>query len=271
MVIPHSRPWITVEDREAVDEVLRSRFIGRCTKVEELENRIRDKTGRKTLCVGSGRAAIVLALQEINAKRVGIPTYSSDDFLDACKWADCEPVPYDIGGSSVATTVIHIEGQEGVTAIKASTMIHDYAHQWPSLPLPIGDIGVFSFGPLKPYTGGHGGAIAGLDLDRHKCWNLSPMSDINAALVLSKLNREPPKKRLITVESFEAAEQDFRSKGIVVRHETGALVHRLMGLLDRDFPNAVMRWNTIVSVPNYPDLTDEEKERIDDACRHYSV
>ena len=89
-LILHSRPWITDDDCHQVEEVLRSRFIGRWKKTEELEFRIARIIGKNTICVGSGRAAIVLALQTLNCNRVGIPTYSSDDFLDACKWAeDC--------------------------------------------------------------------------------------------------------------------------------------------------------------------------------------
>ena len=275
-LIPHTRPWITQEDVEAVSKTLQSRFIGKWKKTEELERVISGITFAPTVCVGSGRTALVQAMKLLGSKRVYIPTYSSDDLLDACLWAGCTPVPYDIGATIFRDTLVKVHQEiEPTDYFDNVKIIHDFAHFWPKMFKlhKETEMAVFSFGHAKPITGGTGGAISGhATFDRHKLWCNSPMNDISASLVLSQLNRPKRTKRLIIIDGgLDECENYFISRRITVRHETGGLVHRMMGLPDKDFPKAVERWNTVVSLPNHPDLTDEEKQRIDDACRDYSV
>ena len=271
-LIPHSKPYISPKDIASVLEVLNSRFIGRCEKTKELEDKISKATNaRNVVCVGSGRSAIASACQILRLKKVFVPTYSCDDLIDAPLWAGTAPIPYDID-QEVTEAAIVVHGPIKVHVPRGTKVIHDFANVFPKNFDLVDDIAIFSFGPLKPITGGHGGAIAyNFPLNRDKLSNLSPTSDINSALTLSQLKREKPVKRYLTVESFEDCQNDFFKQGILVRHETGGLVHRMLKLKDKDFPNAVKRWNTIVSVPNYPDLTLEERHRIDHACRRYSV
>ena len=243
-------------------------MIGRCEKTKELEEVIAKATNAKeVVVVGSGRAAIAFACQALGFTSIQVPTYSSDDLMDAPIWGGARPIPYDIDGNIEDAIVVHPYHFR-----QSGRIIHDFAHIWPK-DFDVGnDIAIFSFGPLKPITGGHGGAIAcNFKLDRHKLENMSPISDMNSSLILSQLKRPPPEKRYIRVNDFDTCQQYFSSKGITVRHETGGLVHRMMGLSDERFPKAVKRWNTVVSIPNYPDLTNEERKLIDDACRRYSV
>lgn len=271
-MIPHSKPYITEEDIDAVNEVLRSRFIGRCSYINSLEVKIAQSVGTKdAVCVGSGRAAIMFALEPFKGRTVYLPTYSTFDLLDAVRWAGCNVKLYDLGESGKDLMLV-VHGPLESEVSRGAYAIYDFANVFPG-NFDIGNnTAVFSFGPLKPITGGHGGAISRRGVfDRNRMENLSPMTDINAALVLSQLRRAPPVKRILRVDDFEACEKDFLNQRIIVRHETGWLLHRIMGLPDADFPKAVKRWNTTASIPNYPDLTKEEKERIDDACRRYSV
>jgi hypothetical protein len=54
----------------------------------------------------------------------------------------------------------------------------------------IGRFGVFSFGALKDVTGGIGGCLVSHDkFHVYDSLALSPLSDINAALILSQLDR----------------------------------------------------------------------------------
>lgn len=271
-MIPHSRPQITDGDVAAVSDVLRSRFIGRYSCINALEAKIAQSVGmQEAICLGSGRAAIMFALEVFRGRTVYLPTYSTIDLLNAAHWAGCNIKLYDLGETGEDLMLV-VHGPLASEVPRGTYAIYDFANVFPDNFDLRNHTAVFSFGPLKPITGGHGGAISCRSiLDRNKIENISPMTDINAALVLSQLKRPAPEKRLLQVDDFEACERDFLAQGIIVRHETGWLLHRLLGAPDSNFPKAVKRWNTTVSVPNYSDLTEEERERIDHACRRYSV
>lgn len=121
----------------------------------------------------------------------------------------------------------------------------------------------------------------------------SPMSDVAAALGLSQLSRYSAalarRKKLalgyrtalekvlpeqVKRESFEKSmhfrfpltlpgglevyQPHFAEKHIHVRRGVDTLLHRLMTLPDAEFPTAVSLYNTTVSLPIYPALTDDE-------------
>lgn len=268
-LIPHGRPVITAEDVNAVTEVMKSRFIGRGPKTVELERLLTKTIGQNTVCTGSGRAAIMFALEPFKGRTVYLPTYSTHDLLDAARWAGCNIRLYDYGESGEDLMMV-VHGQP--TEVPLGTYaVFDFANVFPQNFDLKHHTAVFSFGPMKPITGGHGGALSRAGwTDRNKVENISPMTDINSALVLSQLKRPQRQKRLITVEDFEEAEKAFFKEEIIIRHETGWLLHRFLGMGDEKFPKAVNRWNTTVSVPNW-DLSEEERQRVDDACRRYSV
>jgi UDP-4-amino-4-deoxy-L-arabinose-oxoglutarate aminotransferase len=122
----------------------------------------------------------------------------------------------------------------------------------------------------------------------------SPMSDIAAGLALAQLDRFPQmltrRKNLagrylavlertrpwslnkqalkgsmffrfpILVDGgLESCQDDFLQRGIQVRRGVDMLLHRLMGMDDTQFPVSVRLFNTTVSLPMYPALTEAEE------------
>ena len=127
----------------------------------------------------------------------------------------------------------------------------------------------------------------------------SPLSDLQAALGLAQLKRYPEfleRRRLIRAEylrafdefglagkelnvsdelfrfvvtvprqSFEVVRHKFARRGVTVRKGVDELLHRLMGLSDRDFPFATELFEQTISVPFYPSLTILEIKKITDS------
>ena len=122
----------------------------------------------------------------------------------------------------------------------------------------------------------------------------SPLSDIAAGLALAQLERYPEalsrRSRLArryreAIEKsrpeslnhralqrsmffrfpiqldggLEACQDAFMEHGICVRKGVDSLLHRDVGLQDRDFPVSVRHFQSTVSLPIYPALTPEEE------------
>lgn len=168
----------------------------------------------------------------------------------------------------------------------------------------VADIGVFSFHATKCLTTAEGGLLVTSDPDlatHSRMLNLScPMSDLNAALGLSQLARykdflqlrtklsleyssffsdssfqgvvTPPKREFYFRYTLKTASDPadlidaFSQTGIMVRRGVDALLHRMLGLSDGLFPNAVGLYNETVSLPFYPSLDKKNVERIKRAC-----
>jgi len=168
----------------------------------------------------------------------------------------------------------------------------------------LADIGVFSFHATKCFTTGEGGMLAFADpeLASHsRMLNCScPMSDLSAVLGLSQITRyedflkirrelsteyssffsdsafdgvmAPPKRdfyfryALRTNRPPSELINAFKQTGIMVRRGVDALLHRMLGLRDTLFPNAVELYNSTISLPFYPSLKRESFERILKAC-----
>jgi len=71
-------------------------------------------------------------------------------------------------------------------------------------------------------------------------------------------------------DGFEKAAELFASRGVIVRRAVDTLLHRLEGRSDRMFPVATDLFDTLVSVPIYPALTDDEVERVAGALAAWS-
>lgn len=99
-MIPHNRPWITEEDRAAVDAVLRSGWIAQGREVELLEADFVRFYGRGGACaVSSGTAALFLALKALGiaaGAKVAIPTYACSALLNAIYMAGGVPKVVDV-------------------------------------------------------------------------------------------------------------------------------------------------------------------------------
>jgi perosamine synthetase len=99
-IIPHSRPFLGREEIEAVNRVIQSRHIAQGAEVEQLEREWADATGnRGAVCVGSGLAALRLALHALGAgpgSEVIVPAYSCIAILNAVLALGGTPVLADV-------------------------------------------------------------------------------------------------------------------------------------------------------------------------------
>jgi perosamine synthetase len=129
----------------------------------------------------------------------------------------------------------------------------------------------------------------------------APMSDIQAALGLSQLSRYPialqrrrelaqcyldklPEQLTTTIRDvsrhniffrflltsrckFDEVQQLFQQEGIAIRRGVDALLHRQYGLQDDGFPNALQLFNTTISIPIYPSLSDSEQGKVIQVCK----
>jgi UDP-4-amino-4-deoxy-L-arabinose-oxoglutarate aminotransferase len=66
---------------------------------------------------------------------------------------------------------------------------------------------------------------------------------------------------------FASIKRRFAEHGIEVAQGVSELLHRLIGQSDDDFPNAVAAFNSTVSIPIYPAMTDDDVGKVVDAVR----
>lgn len=175
------RPLITHMDICAVEAQMESLWIGRGKRVAELEVRMAAWVGVKhAVAFGSGTAALTVALRnEKRIRRVRVPHLEGCDALHAAVRAA------DLMEGDQSDLHITIYPERG-------DQIEDFARHLPreGETRLIGRFGVFSFGALKDVTGGIGGCLVAHDPIVAGDWKLlSPLSDINAALILSQLDR----------------------------------------------------------------------------------
>lgn len=179
------RPLTTAADRRAVDDQLSSMWIGRGRRVLELEQRMAAWVGAKyAVAFGSGTAALTVALENTNRVVVDVPQIDCEALHAAARMAGM------VEGISSASIVVYPERGD---------CIEDFARHLPregEVRLA-GRFGVFSFGALKDVTGGIGGCLVAHEPFKVRDWPLlSPLSDINAALILSQLDRYAGHTRL---------------------------------------------------------------------------
>lgn len=172
------RTLITTRDVYAVKRQMASMWIGRGPRVAELEKRMAAWVGATYGVVfGSGTAALTVALHNTGATGVRIPPIDCDALHIAARAADMKVTEH----GSVDITVYPERGGE----------IEDFARHLPREREVMlrGRFGVFSFGALKDVTGGIGGCLVANEPFNVWHWPLlSPLSDINAALILSQLD-----------------------------------------------------------------------------------
>jgi UDP-4-amino-4-deoxy-L-arabinose-oxoglutarate aminotransferase len=66
---------------------------------------------------------------------------------------------------------------------------------------------------------------------------------------------------------FDSFSQLFAERGIAVGRAVSVLLHRLAGMKDEDFPNAVEAFDTTVSIPIYPAMSDDDVSTVIDAVK----
>ncbi len=220
-MIFHSAPWITAEDRAAVDRCLESRQIASGTLACEFESRIAAYAGaRFSRSTPDGTGAIVAALRLLGVgegDHVVLPTYVCIDVERAIRAVRAVPRFADVGGDGTITAATVERATTPQT--RAIVAVHTFGHICPIAPLrafgvpviedacqafggetsagrtgTLGDIGVYSFHGTKCLTTGEGGmmvsnsinladAVDGLDA------TAPPLSDLQAALGIAQLAR----------------------------------------------------------------------------------
>lgn len=66
---------------------------------------------------------------------------------------------------------------------------------------------------------------------------------------------------------YDSISRKFAERDIVVGRGVSELLHRQIGLSDGDFPNAVATFNSTVSIPIYPAMTDDDVNKVVDAAK----
>jgi len=339
-MIAHSKPWITNSDREAIDRVVARGMIAQGDEVRRFEERCAEFLGiNGCVVVGSGTAALTLALRALNLDRgceVILPTYVCRDVLEAVLDADCAPSLCDVGehwNMTVDTVKKVITPRTG-----AIILVHIYGipidvDAFLALGLPVvedacqalgarlngqpvgtfGHVGVYSFHATKCLTTGEGGLAASNEsrlLDRMRTIRngrtvdfrrvASPMSDIQAALGLSQLERYTQflaTRRTIAdmyfkalrhcavtlpdevcIDSmyfrfpvrvrgdFEVFRRRFAEWNVEIRRGVDELLHWSFPHPARSFDEAERLFNETISLPIYPALTTAEQETVIAAC-----
>lgn len=185
-MVQHNRPYITAEDRAAIDKALASGWLAQGPQVESLEASFsKHYHGGCSAAVSSGTAALYTALKalEIGAgAKVAVPTYACSAILNAIYMAGATPRIVDVlpdsfclnpkalkTQASDATCVIavHTYGAEAdIQSLKMSAdmVIEDCCHSLggrgqAGLLGQVGDAAIFSFYATKIVTGGQGGLV----------------------------------------------------------------------------------------------------------------
>lgn len=184
------KPLIEAADVRAVTYQMQSMWVGRGRRVLELEQRMAAWVGAKyAVAFGSGTAALTVALMH-----AGRPVIRPDK-LPGCDVFDIAVRTADLRYREQSDLHITVYPERG-------DQIEDFARHLPreGETRLIGRFGVFSFGALKDVTGGIGGCLVAQTPFTPRIiadWKrLSPLSDINAALILSQLDRYDGHTRL---------------------------------------------------------------------------
>lgn len=219
-VIPHSKPWLIEQDRQAILEVFDTAQIATGHICTQFENAVGDFVNSPfSKSVSSGSKAIELALLAIGIKQndeVILPSYLCPSVLNAVKNVGGKAVLCDISSNwrmdkinvercisekTAAVIVVHTFGLgSDIFAIKSLGFpIVEDACQAFGLEVnnrfagTIGDIGVYSFHATKCLTTGEGGMVVTANEKYTKklerLTNGKRISDICAALGLSQIDR----------------------------------------------------------------------------------
>lgn len=223
-MIPHSKPWLTDDDRRAVDEALRSGMIARGERVASLESATARYLGAAgAVATGSGTAALALALKSLGigpGDEVVLPTYVCESVADGVRTAGAAPVLCDVGPGWVMTPETVAPAITPRT--RAIVAVHVFgiaapARELRALGVPViedccqslgapaggeptgtaGEVAILSFHATKCLAAGEGGMLVSGNRElietaralRSRNAVASPLSDLQAALASSQLER----------------------------------------------------------------------------------
>lgn len=185
--IPHNKPWLGLEEEEALRKVVESGWVIAGNQVKKLEKKLSEMLGlRYAVAVSSGTAAIHLSLLALGVGRgddVILPSYTVSDILNAINYTGANPVIVDIEKDSFnidpslvakkinkktkAIIVPHMLGGSakidelekfGIPIINDSAQaLGTYYNQKPAASY--GNLSVLSFYATKVVTTGQGGMV----------------------------------------------------------------------------------------------------------------
>jgi len=335
--IPHSRPWIIKEDIESVELALSTGMIAQGDLVQSFEAKMSKYLEvNEGVATASGTSALVLALLSLNLKQdseVILPTYVCGNVLESILTVGAKPVLCDVDDNWVMTSetvephitkktgaiiAVHMFGMgvdvDSLNAFRVP-IIEDACQAFGlsiknKLAGSLGNIGVFSFHATKCITTGEGGMITSNNnqiIERARALRdgqisythrvPSPMSDLQAALGISQLNRYKDflERRqnikdyyirllsasifcenlantnflfrfpLRTHREFRDLQNKFLEHKIHVRRGVDKLLHRMLGFTDCNFPKATQLFEETLSIPYYPALSEKEYDRVSKA------
>jgi perosamine synthetase len=222
-VIPHSRPWLTKADHEALDASLDSVMVADGDLSRKLEAAAAKYLGQAGgVATPDGTTALFLALRALNvgpSDDVVIPTYVCEAVAQAVRWTGATPVLCDVGDDwcvnadtvrlaltkrTRAVVVVHTFGivaEVRPIAELGLPVIEDLAQAFGASSQDgpagaFGDLSIASFHATKCLTTGEGGMAFTRDqrmLARLRALKRSahrlPLSNLQAALGLSQLRR----------------------------------------------------------------------------------
>jgi len=222
-LIPHSRPWITDADRDAVRQALDSVMIAEGELTRKLEAEAAAYLGQAGgVATPDGTTALYLALRGLNigtSDEVVIPTYVCEAVAQAVRWTGATPVLCDIGDDwcvnaetvrrvmtsrTRAVVVVHTFGVVADTkpiVALGVPVIEDLAQAFgASSPrgraASFGILSITSFHATKCLTTGEGGMVFAREeqlVERlreiKRSAHRMPLSNLQASLGLSQLGR----------------------------------------------------------------------------------
>ena len=334
-MIPHSKPCLGIEEREAVEEVIQSAQIAQNQRVEALETDLAEFLGcRGAVVISSGSAALHLALLAMGADSkttVHIPSYVCTALLNAAGYCRAKISICDVDSNSgnldPDSLFSRLEGKDEILILphmfgapaEIKPIISAGIRTIEDCAQSIGadiegnlmgnftEAAIFSFYATKVLCAGEGGAVASnseeilkivkdlRDYDNKPDYRLRfnyKMTDIQAALGRIQLKKLPgfiERRREIArqyneiVEStrFSAPQRPegdiyfryiffcsdvpgtiarLRAEGITAAKPVFKPLHRYLNL--DGFPNTEKIYNSAVSIPCYPALSDEDVEHV---------
>ena len=187
--IPIFYPYVTSKQRKAVNDVLKTRWIGQGPKVEEFEKKFEDRFNAKyAVSVNSGSAALETACDLANLKEgdkvIVTPLTCTASNLPlirrGCKliWADIRKDTLNLDNEDVqqkmkdnpdvkAIMNVHLGGIESDICDPFVIVINDAA-QALGIHRPQNDYNCYSFQAIKHVTTGDGGMITVNDEEKYK-------------------------------------------------------------------------------------------------------
>lgn len=254
-LIPHSRPWISEEDRKAVKEVLDSLFLAQGERTQVLEQTLSSWVhAAGGVAVGSGSAALSLALIALGVKagdEVLLPTYVCPSVMETVTTRGAVAVLTDVGENWVVTPDdVAKRISRRTRAVIVPHMYGFFAdmHSFRQFSVPViedcaqavaedgtrtigGDIAIFSLHPTKCITSGEGGVAVSKDPDLvrkmralrdgttdHSTERLfSPLSDLCSGIGVQQLKRysEALARRKLLANGYRAALESIIPQSLV--------------------------------------------------------